>query len=231
MNIFTLIPTYNERENVVRLINALLKLSPPLNILVVDDNSPDGTARLVQENFSHLPQVHVLLRKKDKGRGLACREGFQYVLQMGADYCVEMDADMSHDPQHIPEMIQKAREFDVVIGSRFLSMASDERHWRRKLISRLARFYLKHLLGIRASDPTSGYRCFSRRALQTIDVTTLRSRDPFIITEVLYRCYQRKLRLGEIPIVMKKRMAGQTKLRLQTLLGYLFQVIRLRFSG
>lgn len=230
MKIVVVIPTYNEKENIQELMEAILALNLPAGILVVDDNSPDGTGQLVEEIARTTPLVSLLSRASDKGRGRAGIAGFREALAQGADYVIEMDGDLSHDPQFIPALLAKAHDFDVVIGSRFLGHDADQRGIFRKLISRLACFYIQGLLGFKVSDPTSGYRCFKSTALRDLDLDSLVSTGPFIITEVLYRCHRQHYRIGEIPVVLRDRKAGKTKLKNSVLVAYLFKVIKLRLS-
>ena len=229
VNVTVIIPTYNERENISRLIEKILKLPIAVDIIVIDDNSPDGTGQMVKEISRKFSRVHLLTRKGKRGRGRAGIEGFQYALKRDADYIIEMDGDLSHDPKYIPHMLEEAKEFDVVIASRYLSNARDaERSLLRKTISQFARFYIRTILGIRITDPTSGYRCFKRSVLEKIGLSQLKSTGPFIITETLYKCYRKKLEIDEIPIIFKKRESGSTKLNIRILLGYFFNILKLR---
>ena len=226
------IPTYNEVENIAPLIEEIAAQPvPDLKILVVDDNSPDGTGDLVRSICADDPRVSLLLRKSDRGRGHAGREGFIKALEMGADRIVEMDGDRSHDPGYIPRLLEESREADVVIGSRFIPGGEAVGRGRsRDFISYLARGYLRSVLGIPVSDPTSGYRIFTRRALEAIDPESLRSPDPFIVTEVLYRCRRQGLKINEVPIVFRDRIRGKSKLKASTLLKYIYRVWKLKLT-
>ncbi len=230
MRIAVVIPTYNEKDNLRPLIESLLAVNLPLEICVVDDDSPDGTADVVKEISKTTERVHLLLRKEDRGRGAAGIAGFQSALASGADYIIEMDGDGSHDPKDIPRFVERIRESPVVIGSRYLAGSFDHRSLLRKTVSSLARSYIKFILGITCSDPTSGFRCFSREALEKLKVETLTAKDPFIITEVLYKCHRLKMKIVEVPIVLKERTMGKTKLRVGTLVKYLYRVVRLRLT-
>ncbi len=233
--IILVVPTYNESENIVGLIDELLKLSfqsHSTEILVVDDNSPDGTARLVEEKSKTTPKVHLLLRTNDRGRGKAGIAGFKKALEMGADYIFELDADFSHDPKFLPNLVKALDDgADVVLGSRFIEGGSDnDRNAYRQLVSICAGIYVRTVLGTRIKDVSSGYRGFTRQALEKIEYQTLISQGPSIILEVLNRCIRKKLVLKEIPIVFIDRKLGETKLNLKTLLKTLLMVLKFRVS-
>jgi dolichol-phosphate mannosyltransferase len=225
-----IIPTYNEVENIASVAAAVLASPGDIEAVVVDDNSPDGTAEAVRRLSLQDPRVHLLLRTGRRGRGLAGREGFLWALDHGADCIVEMDGDGSHNPADIPRFIAAAASgAAVVVGSRFLPGGGvmGRGGWRDS-ISLLARSYLRLVLGIRISDPTSGYRLFTRTALEAIDPATLTAVDPFTVAEVLYRCHRSRLPIVEIPIVFRDREKGESKLRASILLKYFFRVLLLR---
>ena len=147
---------------------------------------------------------------------------------MDADFIVEMDADFSHNPEYIPKMLEKAKENDIVLGSRFVNGGKDiDRGVNRRLLSKLGKFYISALLGIKQEDPTSGYRCFSKKAMLEIEPQNLQSEDPFIVTEVLYRATKKKLKICEIPIIFEDRKLGSSKLGASILSRYFINVIRL----
>ena len=205
------IPTYNERENIGPLLRAVLAAEERLDALVVDDDSPDGTARVAQELARTTPRVQILVRYRDRGRGSAGREGFLECLRLGYGLICEMDADFSHNPADIPRLLAAAQDADVVIGSRLVAGGSEEgRTWARTLVTLLASAYLRLALGVpRVRDCTSGFRCFRREALEQANVASLRSRGPSIVTELLFRC--RRLRIREVPIDFRDRRAGRSK--------------------
>jgi len=232
MKTVVMIPTYNESESIGSLIDELLQLPlGEVEILVVDDDSPDGTGRIVSERSEQDRRVRLLSRKERRGRGLAGREGFVLALSAGADRIVEMDGDGSHDPADLPRLLEPVGrgEADLVIGSRFVPGGGVEgREWFRDLVSWLARRYLRLVLGVAVHDPTSGYRVFSRRALEAIEPASLRADDPFIVAEVLFRVRKEGLRIVEVPIVFRPRRGGNSKLRLRTLAAYLWRAWALR---
>jgi dolichol-phosphate mannosyltransferase len=226
------IPTYNEASTIIPLVREVLEQTRDIEALVVDDDSPDGTARLVGEEAKVMPRLHLLLRTKDRGRGLAGAEGFRRALDTGAERIIEMDGDGSHDPAFIPALLWASGSADLVIGSRYIQGGRDDDRSRiRRGVSALARRYLGIVLGVAVKDPTSGFRCYTREALEAITAEPLRARDPFIIAETLHRCSRRGMRIAEVPIVFHDRTSGQSKLAAGTLLKYLFSALRLRLTG
>ena len=175
MKTTVVIPTYNEKENIGDLVNFIVDLNiEGLNILVVDDNSPDGTGLIVSEIAENNHSVNLLTRKKKRGRGFAGIEGFQRAFNEGADYIIEMDGDFSHHPRYIPDFLKKIPFYDIVIGSRFVPEGQDEdRGLYRKIVTILAGIYIRTLLGIRIRDVSSGYRCFKRHVFELIDLEDL----------------------------------------------------------
>lgn len=228
MKTIAVIPTYNEAGNIKSVIAEILSLPIEVEVLVVDDFSPDGTCKIVEELSKENNRVHLLLRKENRGRGWAGIDGFRKALDMGAEYVVEMDGDNSHSPRFIPEFFKKIADADIVIGSRYIAGGKDEaRSFVRKMVSGFARRYLSFVLGIRIADPTSGFRLFKKSALEKI-LPFLKSRDPFIVTEVLFYAKKNNLKIIESPIEFLPRTSGESKLKLTTLLKYLIRVWRLK---
>ncbi len=224
------LPTYNEAENIQPLIRALLEAEPALTVLVVDDNSPDGTGRLADEIAVKEPRVQVLHRTERRGRGYAGAEGFSWCLARGFDPILEMDADFSHDPAALPQLLATSRDWEVVIGSRAVPGGGEEgRGALRRFITWGAAVYLRAMLGVRVKDPTSGYRCFRRSAMEAAHPETLTSAGPSIVTEMLYRV--RRCRIKEIPIQFKDRREGRSKFNLKAMTDSLKLAARLRFRG
>jgi dolichol-phosphate mannosyltransferase len=207
---FVMIPTYNEKENIVLLIEKIRAIGiEDVQIVVVDDNSPDGTSGLVKSLMESCKDIHLILRRKNKGRGLAGLEGFKYCVQQGADYVIEMDADFSHDPAVIPQFLEKIKDYDLVIGSRFVKGAKNSRQGPlRNLITGIARSYIRIMLGLAVKDPTSGFRCFRSDALRAIDLDSTISEGPAIVQEILYKAHVHHLRIAEIPIIFEDRVRG-----------------------
>ena len=230
MKTFVMIPTYNEKENIKNLIDKILKLKiKNLHIVVVDDNSPDGTWKIVQDISKKNRNVHLLLRKKDKGRGAAGRDGFIYCLKHSADIVVEMDADFSHDPKYIPSMLEELKNADLVLGSRRIKGGNDVgRGFLRKLVTLLANLYIRLTLGLKVKDCNSGFRCFKREVLEKIDPEKLESKGPSIVQEVLFKAHLKGFRIKEIPIVFINRTKGRSKLGIPQLIAGYFMVLKLK---
>jgi dolichol-phosphate mannosyltransferase len=225
-----IIPTYNEAENIEYLIKEILKLNIfGLMIAVVDDDSPDGTGQIADRLAKEDPRIKVLHRFKDRGRGRAGIEGFKFALAEGADFILEMDADLSHQPRYIPLMLEHSREYDIVLGSRFVEGGKDvERGLIRQMTTRLARAFINMTLGLGIKDPTSGFRCFRRKVLESIEPDTLVSTGPSILEEILYKAVRKGFSVYEMPIAFEDRKKGETKLNLPTLLKTLYMVYRFR---
>lgn len=207
------IPTYNEHDNIGRLIPEILRQDPKIEILVVDDNSPDGTGALLDRMAAADSRVHVMHRSGKLGLGSAYREGFSFALEREVDYIVEMDADFSHDPAAIPLFFEKMAEYDVVIGSRYLNGVSVV-NWpiRRLILSYCASVYTRVITGLKLHDCTSGFKCFRRSVLESIELRTIRSDGYSFQIEMNYRCMERGFRLGEAPIIFIDRHAGSSKM-------------------
>ena len=230
MKTFVMVPTYNEKENIGILIDKILNLGiKDLHIVVADDNSPDGTWRIVEEISKKNKNVHLLLRKTDKGRGAAGRDGFSYCLEHGADIVVEMDADMSHDPKYIPELIEGLENADLVLGSRRLEGSKEVgRGMIRKIITFGANLYITLMLGIKVMDCNSGFRCFKRKVLEAIKLEKLESKGPSIVQEVLFKAHLKGFKIKEIPITFVNRTRGKSKLGIKQLAAGYFMVLRLK---
>jgi dolichol-phosphate mannosyltransferase len=230
MKVFVMIPTYNEKENIARLINEILKLRiKNLNIVVVDDNSPDGTWKIVKEISKKKKNVRLLLRKEKRGRGSAGRDGFIYCLKNKADVIIEMDADFSHNPRYIPLMLKEIGNCDIVLGSRMVKGSKEiGRGLLRKAITRMANFYIRLMLGIKIKDCNSGYRCFKSSILKKIMPEKLESRGPAIVQEVLFKAHLKKARIREIPITFINRSRGKSKLGIAELAAGYWTVLKLK---
>ncbi len=208
-----IVPTYNERENIGRLIDQVLGVGAVFELLVVDDNSPDGTGKLVDELAAANPRVHVLHRAGKLGLGSAYREGFRWALEQGYGLVFEMDADFSHDPRFLPDFLKMAREADLVIGSRYVS-GINVVNWpmRRLLLSYGASFYTRLITGMRIKDPTGGFKCFRREVLQALDLDRIQSDGYSFQIEVNFKVWRKGFRIREIPIVFVDRHSGSSKM-------------------
>ena len=225
------LPTYNEAENVERLSRALLAVDPALEVLVADDDSPDGTWRLAAALGEEEPRVSVLHRTEDRGRGAAGRHAFRVALERGADVVVEMDADFSHDPADLPKLLDALDDADLVIGSRLADGGEDVgRGAHRVWITRLSNWLNRTVLRLPIRDCNSGYRVYRRRTLEAIDVPSMTAVGPEIVPEVLIRAHRRGLRLREVPIRFVEREAGESNLTFGKLLGVLRFTFRLAWA-
>jgi len=227
-----LIATYNERDNVCPLISRLLALPAGVDVLVVDDDSPDGTARAVAESFGADPRVTLVVRTGRRGYGTAMVEGFRRCLQRPADLVVTMDADFAHDPAAVPLLLEAARDADVVIGSRYAG-GIRVLNWspQRLLLSMFANAYARTILGSRIKDMTSGFRCYRRAALEAVDLSRLRARGYAFLVQTLYCAERLGLAVREVPIVYTERHAGHSKMSKAVILESAVMPWKLRFSG
>lgn len=206
-------PTYNERDNIERLISEILVQDEGISALIVDDNSPDGTGALLDTIASTNPRVNVIHRSTKLGLGSAYREGFSFALRNGADFIVEMDADFSHDPYVLPIFIENMKHYDFVIGTRYLNGVSVV-NWpiRRLILSYCANVYTRVITGLSISDCTGGFKCFRREVLEAINLDTIKSDGYSFQIEMNYRCIEKGFRVGEIPIIFIDRHAGSSKM-------------------
>jgi dolichol-phosphate mannosyltransferase len=227
------VPTYNERDNVPGIAGRLLAALPGADLLFVDDNSPDGTGALLDDLAAREPRLHVMHRAGKLGLGTAYVEGFTWGLARGYDYLIEMDADGSHDPRYLPQMVALADDgADVVVGSRYVPGGGTE-NWGlgRKILSRGGSLYARIVLGIDLRDVTAGFVCWRRAALEAIDLPTITSNGYSFQIEMKYRAIGKQLRIVETPIVFVDRRVGQSKMSRAIVAEALIQVWRLRLRG
>lgn len=227
-----MIPTYNEKENISNLINEILKLKiKNLHIVVVDDNSPDGTWKIVEDISKKKKNVHLLLRKTKRGRGHAGRDGFIYCLKNKADIIIEMDADFSHDPKYIPSMLREIKDYDIVLSSRRVKGAKEiGRSLIRKIITYGANLYIKMMLGLKVKDCNSGYRCFRKDIMKKIKPEKIKSKGPAIVQEVLFKAHLKKAKIKEIPITFINRTEGRSKLGIKQLFMGYWMILKLKIQ-
>ena len=225
-----IIPTYNERENIPTMMDRLMSLPYDLHLLIVDDNSPDGTAELVKQRMATEPRVHLLQRAGKLGLGSAYREGFRWALDQGAEYIFEMDADFSHDPDSIGEFLHFAAEYDLVLGSRYLHGVTVV-NWplSRLILSYCANVYTRIVTGLPVNDATGGFKCFRRRALEAIRLDRVQSDGYSFQIEMTFKCWKRGFRIKEIPILFVDRRAGVSKMNDKIVWEAAAMVWRLRF--
>jgi dolichol-phosphate mannosyltransferase len=213
MDKLVIVPTYNELENIDPLIEKVLSLPYGLEILIVDDGSPDGTAARVKEWKQKSDRVHLLERPGKMGLGSAYRDGFRYALSNGAQYVFEMDADFSHDPNALGEFLHHIEDADIVLGSRYLHGVTVV-NWplSRLILSYTANLYTRIITGLPLADATGGFKCFRRRALEGIRLDKVKSEGYSFQIEMSFRCWRRGFRIKEIPIVFVDRRAGVSKM-------------------
>jgi glycosyltransferase involved in cell wall biosynthesis len=227
---FVIVPTYNEADNLDELISQLLALPVDLSVVVVDDNSPDGTGQLA-DNWSanHPDRVAVIHRAEKLGLGTAYIAGFKYTMvQPKASSIMTMDADFSHNPRYIPEMIAAARHNHVIIGSRYAPGGGSRNcSWKRIALSKAANLFARSLLGLRAHDVTAGFRLYRREALETIPLDQIFSNGYSFLIEMLFLCKRRGWQVGEVPIIFEDRRMGTTKISRQEIFKAQYTVFRL----
>ena len=207
---FVVIPTYNEQDNLQRLIEQVLQQDESLQVLVVDDNSPDGTGQLADELAASNRRINVLHRPGKMGLGSAYRDGFRRAMELGADLLIEMDADFSHDPEILPVFLEKIKDHDLVIGSRYLNGISVV-NWplRRLMLSYGANWYTRLITGLTIMDCTSGFKCFRRSLIELIDLDRVKSDGYSFQIEMHFRSAQLGARIIEVPIIFIDRRVGQ----------------------
>jgi dolichol-phosphate mannosyltransferase len=226
------VPTYNERDNVAEVVERFLAAAPSAELLFVDDNSPDGTGEVLDELAAANPRVHVLHRAGKLGLGTAYLDGFRWGLGRGYDYLVQMDADFSHDPAYLPEMLRLAEQgADMVIGSRYVD-GGGTRNWGigRKVLSRGGSLYARTILGVKIRDLTAGFICWRRRALEAIDLGAVKSNGYSFQIEMKYRALRAGLSVVETPIVFEDRRVGQSKMSRAIFVEALGMVWKLRLG-
>ncbi|MCP5103393.1 MAG: polyprenol monophosphomannose synthase [bacterium] len=228
-----IIPTYNEKENIVPLMEKILETVSDTHIVVVDDNSPDHTAREVREYAKeHRRQIHLIVREDERGLGGAYRTGLQYGLEQGYGVLITMDADHSHNPVHLPPMLEAIKNNDVVIGSRYIRDGGTI-NWRirRILLSWLANRFARFMLRLTGSDLTSGYRAYRREILENIGLEQVKSNGYSYLVEMIFRVQQRTRRVGEVPIIFYDRTMGKSKISKKEVYRGVFTLLRLRLTG
>lgn len=229
MKAMVVIPTYNERDNIESLVNEILGLNLDIHVLIVDDNSPDGTGDIADILVKKHGEVHVIHRQGKMGLGSAYIEGFKYALNAGAEKILEMDADFSHNPDRLPDFLEKSEEYDLVIGSRYLNGVSVV-NWpiRRLMLSYFANVYTRVVTGLKIRDCTGGFKCFNRRVLEVIDLDKIRSDGYSFQIEMNFRCAEKGFKIGEIPIIFIDRQAGASKMSKKIVREAVIMVWRLR---
>lgn len=230
------VPTFNEAGNIELLIDELLALGPGFHVLVIDDDSPDGTWRIVGERAAREPRVELMHRRTDRGRGRSGRDGFVRALAIGAPVVIEMDADMSHHPRYIPDMIRRLNggspPVGLVLGSRATAGGKDaDRGAARRAITLLANAYIRIVLGVPVRDCNSGFRAWKRETLERIHVEDTFSAGPAIVQELLFKTARAGIGIAEVPIEFQNRLHGESTLTFRKLLMGYFTVLKLRYHS
>lgn len=232
MRSVVVIPTYNERDNVSRIIEGVLRQPEGFDVLIVDDNSPDGTADVVQGYADTESRVSVLRRNGPRGLGLSYVDGFGLAISRGYEAVFEMDADYSHDPDDLGKLLGALQSHDMVLGSRYCGGRVSVLNWpiTRLALSIFAGCYVRRVTGMNVSDPTSGYRGFQARVLESIDLGAIKSNGYCFQVETLYRAHKCGFDIAEVPIVFTERCEGQSKMSKGVITESMLMPWRLRFS-
>ncbi len=226
------IPTYNEAENIPQIVPQILEQDPTFHVLIVDDNSPDGTADLVKVLQQHEPRVHLIERSGKMGLGTAYVAGFKYAIANGFDFVFEMDADFSHDPKSLPVLLARAQECDLVIGSRYISGVNVV-NWpmRRLLLSYFANMYTRIVTGMRVMDATAGFKCYRRKVLESMDLDAIHSNGYSFQIETNFIAWRKGFKICEVPIVFVDRRVGVSKMSKQIVHEAAFMVWKLKIKS
>ena len=231
--VLVVIPTYNEATNLLQLIPQVLAQDPRLEVLIVDDNSPDGTGGMADEIARASPRVHTLHREGKLGLGTAYITGFKWAMERSYDFIFEMDADFSHDPRHLPDFLTAIEDADLVLGSRYLQGRVTVVNWpmSRLMLSYLANIYARLFTGLPIWDLTGGFKCFRRRVLEAIDLSQVVSNGYAFQIEMSVRAWRKGFKIREIPIVFVDRTEGQSKMNRAIVREAVWKVPRLRLMA
>lgn len=231
MKALIIIPTYNELDNLRPLLEAVFSYAPQCDVLIVDDNSPDGTGQLADQMHDEDPRIHVLHRAGKLGLGTAYVAGFNYSIEHNYDAAFEMDADFSHDPKYLPDFLKAIENADLVIGSRYIPGGSTP-NWSftRRCISGSGNIFARFMLHIPVHDCTAGFRCYRREVLESIDINTIQSQGYAFQVEQAYRVMSQGFRITEIPITFMDRRIGQSKMSRKIVIEAFTYVVRARFG-
>ena len=232
MKTLVIIPTYNEIDNLPRLLPEVLSKNEEIDVLIVDDNSPDGTAEFVETEMKNNIHLHLLKRQSKMGLGTAYIAGFKYALQKNFELIFEMDADFSHDPKEIPRFLEEIKEQDLVIGSRYISGVNVV-NWpmRRLLLSWFANLYTRVITGMPVHDATGGFKCFRRKVLEAIDLNEVKSNGYAFQIEMNFKAWKKRFKVKEIPIIFVDRMKGQSKMSKKIVREAVTMVWKLRLKS
>ncbi len=231
MKAMIIIPTYNEADNLEKIIGQILEVKPDFYITVVDDNSPDGTGRIADQLSQANPRIQVIHRAQKSGLGTAYLEGFRFALAQGMDYIFEMDADFSHHPQYLLDMLDRIQDCDLVLGSRYLhGVRVNNWAFRRLLLSKMANLYVQFIAPLPIEDSTGGFKCFRRRVLEAINLDRIHSDGYCFQIEMTYRAFKKGFRIEEIPIIFYERQGGYSKMSRHIIFEAFWLVLKLRLG-
>ncbi len=230
--VLVVMPTYNERENVPQIVPQVLEQGPGIEVLVVDDNSPDGTGQVVDEMAERNPRIHVIHREGKLGLGTAYIVGFKWALARDYQLVFEMDSDFSHNPEHIPEFLEAVQHHDLVLGSRYLNGVTVI-NWpmSRLLLSWFANRYSRIVTGLPFTDTTGGFKCYNRKVLEAIDLDAIRSEGYSFQIETSFRAWRKGFKIGEISIIFSDRTEGSSKMSGKIVREAVWRVWKLRLMG
>lgn len=225
-----IVPTYNESENLPELIPAVLKQDDCIELLIVDDNSPDNSAEIVKKAIEKNPRIHLIERAGKMGLGSAYITGFRYAIEHKFDFILEMDADFSHNPADIPKLLEAIETNDLVIGSRYCD-GINVVNWplKRLILSVFASKYVRVITGMPIKDPTGGFKCFRRTVLESIDLSKIISEGYSFQVELNYKIWKKGFRLNEVPIVFEERRVGESKMSKKIVREAIIRVWQLKF--
>lgn len=231
MDICVIVPTYNEKENIEDLIGQILDLEIGARVIIVDDNSPDGTGLLADGLAEKDQRISVIHRQGKLGLGTAYIAGFKKGLAEGAERLITMDADFSHDPSYIPALVHLANYYHITIGSRYIPQGGVQNWgWRRRFLSWGANAFARTILGLEANDCTAGFRCYHREVLLNIDLDRIFSNGYSFLVEMIFKCQRKGYTVGEIPIIFANRERGQSKISQTEIYKAMYTVLRLAIS-
>ena len=232
MKILIIIPTYNELENLPKLLPEVLSKDENINVLIVDDNSPDGTAGFVENQMKNNNRIHLIKRSSKQGLGTAYIAGFKYALLNNFQIIFEMDADFSHDPKEIPRFLDEIKNSDVVLGSRYIN-GVNVINWplRRLLLSSFANLYTRIITGLPVHDATGGYKCFNRKVLEAIDLDRVKSNGYAFQIEMTFKAWKKGFKVKEIPIIFVDRVKGKSKMSKKIVREAVTMVWKLRIKS
>ena len=232
MKILVIIPTFNELENLPKLLPEVLSKDDGINVLIVDDNSPDGTASYIENEQKNNERIHLIKRSSKQGLGTAYIAGFKFALQRDYEVVFEMDADFSHDPNEIPRFLKEIENADVVLGSRYKN-GVNVINWpmRRLLLSWFANIYTRVITGMPLHDATGGFKCFRRKVLESIDLNRVKSNGYAFQIEMNFKTWKKGFRINEIPIIFVDRVKGSSKMSKKIVREAVFMVWKLRFQS